>query len=102
MGAHEENARPLDRFETYALLDEDSTTTLIERHVALKIAPPGRSETLRIEGVVKKDIIESRASQKPSFLYEDAFATNFDSKTISTEFSYYPQRRFFQCYTMVY
>ncbi|GBP80198.1 hypothetical protein EVAR_100075_1 [Eumeta japonica] len=42
---------PLGRLETYALLDEGSTTTLIERDVALKIAPPGKHETLRIEGV---------------------------------------------------
>ncbi|GBP58819.1 hypothetical protein EVAR_84014_1 [Eumeta japonica] len=41
---------PLGRLETYALLDEGSTTTLIERDVALKIAPPGKHETLRIEG----------------------------------------------------
>ncbi|GBP01290.1 hypothetical protein EVAR_72714_1 [Eumeta japonica] len=42
---------PLNRFETYTLLNEGLTTTLIERDVALKIAPPGKRETLRIEGV---------------------------------------------------
>ncbi|GBP15714.1 hypothetical protein EVAR_91884_1 [Eumeta japonica] len=41
---------PLGRLETHALFDEGSTTTLIERDVALKIAPPEKHETLRIEG----------------------------------------------------
>ncbi|GBP37268.1 hypothetical protein EVAR_35701_1 [Eumeta japonica] len=45
---------PLDRFETYALLGEGSTTTHIERDVVLKIATPGKGETLRIEGVGDK------------------------------------------------
>ncbi|GBP91222.1 hypothetical protein EVAR_60672_1 [Eumeta japonica] len=37
---------PLDRFEPYVLLVEGSTTILIERDVALKIAPPRKRETL--------------------------------------------------------
>lgn len=76
---------PKGKLDTYALLDEGSTMTLIEQETALAIAPRGKSEELRIEGVGGKKIDESdsyKLSIKIKGLYSRDLET-MQAQTIS-------------------
>ncbi|XP_041983271.1 uncharacterized protein LOC121736254 [Aricia agestis] len=74
---------PVGTTATYALLDEGSTLTLVERTVADSVAPRGRSQLLKLEGVGGNQI-DDPESCNISLTIRGACSRNLEKMNAST------------------